>query len=372
MDMTAIMLAMCLIIPLCGALAAIVPYFQPRTQVFAVTVPSAANTDPFLKSLKRRYAGIMLASTAVLSAACVALAMLRQTGAFFAMLVLGTLALLFESYALMLIFRRAVTAYKKQQGWAARSQQAVASIGGNSEAAPRGLSLKWSFAYLPVVFVTIAIASAGYPSMPDQIPMHISFDGTVEEWANKSVGVALFPVALEVFLIAVMVFCHWQMLVSKKWKEPGSPASSAWAYGMFARANTIVIVGCGGLVVAAVGIALELYIAGAIGIDAALFAMLASCVPLVVASIVVSVVYGQSGSRVFRRMQANEEMLVDDDEHWKLGVFYWNSADASVFVPERFGFGWTINCARPAAWAIIGTFFLVTAAFVAAAIAMIG
>ena len=44
-------------------------------------------------------------------------------------------------------------------------------------------------------------------------------------------------------------------------------------------------------------------------------------------------------------------MPVDDDRYWKLGIFYWNHDDASLFVPERFGIGWTINLGRPAAWA---------------------
>ena len=372
MDTTPVMFAMCLIMPICGVFAAIVPFLQPRTQAFAVTVPSSADSDAFIKSLKRRYAATVLVATALLSVACVAASVARNFVAFVMLISVGTLALFLASYALMLAYRRRVIAYKKQRGWAAQTQQAVASIGGEPEGAPRGISLKWSLVYVPIVLVTLAIAAAGYPSMPDQIPMHVGFDGTVDRWADKSLGVVLFPIALELFLIAAMVFCHWQALVSKKWQEPGAPASSAWAYGMFVRANTIMLVGCGAIIVAAMGISFELYIVGAIGIDLAIFAMLASCVPLVVASVLVSAAYGQSGSRVFRRMQASDDMLVDDDEHWKLGIFYWNSADASVFVPKRFGIGWTINFARPAAWAAIVGFCLATVAFVLVAAVMVG
>ncbi|RYQ26433.1 hypothetical protein PG2029B_1029 [Bifidobacterium pseudolongum subsp. globosum] len=46
-------------------------------------------------------------------------------------------------------------------------------------------------------------------------------------------------------------------------------------------------------------------------------------------------------------------MPSDDDAHWKLGVFYANHDDASVFVPKRFGIGWTVNIARPATWALL-------------------
>lgn len=50
--------------------------------------------------------------------------------------------------------------------------------------------------------------------------------------------------------------------------------------------------------------------------------------------------------------------------YWKLGIFYWNHDDASLFVPERFGIGWTINLGRPAAWTIIVGFVLVVVAFI--------
>jgi uncharacterized membrane protein len=34
-------------------------------------------------------------------------------------------------------------------------------------------------------------------------------------------------------------------------------------------------------------------------------------------------------------------------DYWKLGRFYYNPADKSVFVPKRWGRGWTINFGNP-------------------------
>jgi uncharacterized membrane protein len=42
------------------------------------------------------------------------------------------------------------------------------------------------------------------------------------------------------------------------------------------------------------------------------------------------------------------------DARWHAGIFYYNPADAAVIVPKRFGFGWTLNFARTAAWIYIG------------------
>ena len=87
---------------------------------------------------------------------------------------------------------------------------------------------------------------------------------------------------------------------------------------------------------------------GQVGFIAEIFAVLT-----IVGILVLSAVYGQSGSRVFSKLDHNENYLSDEDRHWKLGVFYFNREDASIFLPKRFGVGWTMNFARPAVWVII-------------------
>ena len=99
--------------------------------------------------------------------------------------------------------------------------------------------------------------------------------------------------------------------------------------------------------------------------QAAVFIMIAAIV-LCVGAMAISLVYGQAGSRVFKNMRTSDRLHVDDDRYWKFGVFYCNPDDASLFLPERFGVGWTLNWARPAVWAIVAGGFVVTAAFVVA------
>lgn len=85
---------------------------------------------------------------------------------------------------------------------------------------------------------------------------------------------------------------------------------------------------------------------------------------MIVGAVVLSVVYGQAGSRLFSRMRGGSEMLADDDRFWKAGIFYCNPNDASLFLLARFGIGWTFNFARPAVWAIMGACIVLTVAFV--------
>lgn len=43
----------------------------------------------------------------------------------------------------------------------------------------------------------------------------------------------------------------------------------------------------------------------------------------------------------------------DESSYYKLGLFYYNPANKRVFVPKRFGFGWTFNFANPWSYVVI-------------------
>ncbi|MCZ0944897.1 MAG: DUF5808 domain-containing protein [Gammaproteobacteria bacterium] len=43
----------------------------------------------------------------------------------------------------------------------------------------------------------------------------------------------------------------------------------------------------------------------------------------------------------------------DSSGHWKWSVFYHNPEDPKLWVEKLYGWGWTLNTARPAAWLIL-------------------
>ncbi|GKG89265.1 MULTISPECIES: DUF1648 domain-containing protein [Gordonibacter] len=349
------------LVPLTGIMTIVTPFLMRRGEVFAVTVPDTAAHDPYLRRLKRCYALIMSALTAVLTAVGAFGAFTGDAGLALAVLCVGMLLLCVGSYGLMLYFRAKVQSYKKEQGWQASARESVAVVG--DAPVPRAVSLKWNLLYLPVIAVTLAIGAVGYAQMPDLIPQHMNFQGEVTEYMEKTPFTILVPALIVAFVAACMAFAHWTILRSKRPSNPSAPATSALAYGMFARAQSILLV-AGGLALSLLGPVMELSFIGVIGLGQAGVFVVALALVIVVGSIVISLVYGQGGSRVFSRMAASERLLADDDEHWKLGVFYYNPDDASLFLPERFGIGWTMNWARPAVWAIMLAGLVLTVAFV--------
>ena len=349
------------LVPLTGIMTIVTPFLMRRGEVFAVTVPDTAAHDPYLRRLKRCYALIMSALTAVLTAVGAFGAFTGDAGLALAVLCVGMLLLWVGSFGLMLYFRAKVQSYKKEQGWQASARESVAVVG--DAPVPRAVSLKWNLLYLPVIAVTLAIGAVGYAQMPDLIPQHMNFQGEVTEYMEKTPFTILVPALIVAFVAACMAFAHWTILRSKRPSNPSAPATSALAYGMFARAQSILLV-AGGLALSLLGPVMELSFIGVIGLGQAGVFVVALALVIVVGSIVISLVYGQGGSRVFSRMAASERLLADDDEHWKLGVFYYNPDDASLFLPERFGIGWTMNWARPAVWAIMLAGLVLTVAFV--------
>ena len=39
-------------------------------------------------------------------------------------------------------------------------------------------------------------------------------------------------------------------------------------------------------------------------------------------------------------------MILQSDNNWKWGIVYYNKHDYRLWVPKRYGWGWTINFAK--------------------------
>jgi hypothetical protein len=61
-----------------------------------------------------------------------------------------------------------------------------------------------------VVVMTFAHTLAEYPSLPDRVPLHLRYNGTVDNWGPRS-SVWLLP-GLQVVVAAVMVFSGYALV----------------------------------------------------------------------------------------------------------------------------------------------------------------
>ena len=377
-DSLTLMVFLIAIVFLSGAILTATPWFMKKNECFAVTIPESAQADVRFLAFRKRYAAAVLAVTLICTVALgvvsnVVLGKMSSAtdaASLNAILVAAIVAAatipLVASFALMLHYRKRVKAIKREEGWKAERDEAVALIG--FEEAPAPPSLAWNVVYVPIVLITLALGLALYPSTPDLVPTHIDFAGNVNQWTPKGPALIAFPLLVEVFMAACFIFSHWMTIRSKKDVDPARPAISAYAYGAFARAECILLLVGGSVLTAVLGIVMILMMTEFLSMLVTMVLIIVATLVFVGAMIAFSVVYGQSGSRLVKRLEENGGIIADNDEHWKAGIFYWNKGDASLILPKRFGVGWTMNWARPAAWVIVGGFTLASIAFVAACV----
>jgi len=366
-DTTMMMLMIVALIPIVGIFLAIIPYLVKKSEVFAVTVPESSAQDPYIKKLKLRYLLIVFGLTVLLTLLSLVFLLAKSELGVIVSMGIGTLLLCGGSYALMLYFRKKVKAYKDSMGWVAQHQERTAVVMGM--AVPRPISLAWNLLYLPIIAVTAAIGYLGYGLMPEQIPMQLGLNGEVSTIVDKNTYVILIPVVIQFFLALCFASSHWIITRSKRLSDPGAPAVSSLAYGMFAHAQSLYIV-AGGLLLAAAFVTMPLTFMGVMSLMQTAILIIIAAFVLIIGALVVSVVYGQGGARVFKRMQESNILLADEDQHWKLGVFYFNRDDSNWFLPARFGIGWTVNFARPFVWIFSFALVVVTIAFIIVIITM--
>ena len=375
-DSLILMVFLIAIIFLSGTLLAATPWFMKKGECFAVTIPESAQVDVRFLAFRKRYAAAVLAVTLICAVALgvvsnVVLGKMSSAAdaaslntILVAAIVAAATIPLIASFALMLHYRKKVKAIKREEGWRAETDEAVALIG--FEEAPVPPSLAWNVVYVPIVLITLALGLALYPSTPDLVPTHIDFAGNVNQWTPKGPALIAFPLLVEVFMAACFIFSHWMTIRSKKDVDPARPAISAYAYGAFARAECILLLVSGSVLTAVLGIVMILMMTETLSMLVTMVLIIVATLVFVGAMIAFSVVYGQSGSRLVKRLEENGGIIADNDEHWKAGIFYWNKDDASLILPKRFGVGWTMNWARPATWVIVGGITLASIAFVAA------
>lgn len=342
---------------------ALTPWLTDRREVFGVTVPPVAHRDPRIRTLKTGYLRAVVGAGAACVAVSLAVWLLAgATGALWAAgaatIVVAVLAVVAQQAC-----RRKVMAVKRERGWTAAGDRRAAVVA--ETAAPEPLGLGWESLQAVALAVTILIGVLGYGRMPGRVPMHMDFAGRVDSWAVKSPSVIWYPVLVQLVMAVVMIVCHAVLLRSRRPADPERPASSAYAYGVYARAWSVYLVVVGLLVAAAMGWGFQLSLIGVVGTGTVGVLLAFVAVVAAVGAIGMGVRYGQNGARVFggddgdvtgdgwRDGDGDGTMPRDDDRHWIGGVIYWNRDDPATIVPKRFGIGWTCNFARPGAWAAI-------------------
>lgn len=328
-----------------------IPYWTRKTESFGVSIPQAVYETAPLKKMRKQYALWMsLVSGFILLLFILSYFYIGHDENSFVFFFIGLIfGYLIISFLIYLVFHFKMKKKKEQAQWQAdQPQQQVVHL----KFRHQKLTLSHAFYILPigVALGFIIFTLLRFEGLPEQIPMHYNYRGEVTRWAEKSyTNVLIMPIIL-LFLSSLMLGINLIIAKTKQQISAENPEESLKRNVIFRRRWSIFLYVMTLLL-------MVLFSLFHVNLFYPLPPILLLILPfiftfiIIIGALMLSITTGQGGSRIAIESGEKREVIDrDDDQYWKLGQFYYNKEDPSLFIEKRFGIGWTINFARPLAW----------------------
>lgn len=212
---------------------------------------------------------------------------------------------------------------------------------------------------LAFVLVTVLLTVFNYQNIPDKLVTQWDFNMNPTTITEKTWGSVMMIPAMQVFITIVMAISNQAYLSAKQQIDGKNPTASSTKSKKFRRQSSLL-----NLVISILTqllfVSIQLVtVFESISPKVVMILSLVFTILIIGLVLWFSLYYGQSGDRL-KTVEINEEeapkgniVTVDDDENWKLGMFYFNKQDPSFWVEKRMGVGMTFNLAKWQCWAFL-------------------
>jgi uncharacterized membrane protein len=331
----AVLLALVLVIGL------VLPAIADPTVPFGVRIPAGRVGDPAVTRQIRAYRWRLLGSGIVATAGSVTLyALTGET----LMLPLSVLVLVGAWYGCFILAHQGIRGAKAASGWYDGVRQGI-SVDTDLRTAPPRFPWLWLAPAVVVTIGTAVIGAIAYPSMPGILAVHYGANGTPDHEAAKSVGTVFSLVFVQVGVTALLVGIAAAIFHSRADIDPARPAGSARWFRRYMVLGAKALLGLAAMIDLGMLASSLLMWSG----TTTRWAPLTIVVP-VMAGVLVAVIVLARNNRDWNAVEEGTGLVHrDDDRQWRGGLFYINRADHALFVPRRYGLGWTINLGNPRA-----------------------
>lgn len=329
------------------------PYLTRKTESFGVSIPEEVYDHLELKGMRKRYAK----QTGIVSIIVVILYVIlnltfgnnqQDQGIWIS---ISLIVYIVGSFLIFLSFHRKMKKKKAIENWTEGKRQKTLIHTGFREQ-KLTYSNGWFALSFVLTFAMIVVTYWMYDRIPEQIPMQYNYNGEVTNWAEKSYRSVMVMPIIQFYLILLFLFINTMIAKAKQQLNAENPEKSFQQIIIFRRrwSAYIIITGIGLTVLFSM---IQLSFIVTINPILLTIVPLAFGMGVTVGAVVLSFTTGQGGSRVKTITGQKGGMIDQDDDHyWKLGQFYYNPKDPTLFLEKRFGIGWTINLARPVAWVL--------------------
>ncbi|ASK61505.1 hypothetical protein CFK37_04615 [Virgibacillus phasianinus] len=352
MNVTMVILLLVIMIPVFISLM-FIPYWTRKTESFGVSIPEEIYHSPKLKSMRNRYVvltGIVSALVAIVFLVTGSYFEDEETMSILFSIIVGLFMI--GSFFIYLKFHREMKALKKKENWSEKKSQLVV-VDTKFRDQKLTYSNLWFIISFIIAFASMFITFRFYDRIPERIPMQYDFEGNITNWSEKSYRALMVMPIMQVYLTLLFIFINTMIGKAKQQVNAGSPEESMRRNVIFRRrwSGYIIITG---IALTLMFLLTQLSFIFKINQQLLVTAPLVLGIGVTVGAIILSITTGQGGSRVKISSSMNGQVIDrDDDRYWKLGMFYFNKNDPSIFLEKRFGVGWTNNWAHPISWIII-------------------
>ena len=345
---------------LTGCLLAILPRITRKSLLFGVRIPGSAQNDPDVIRMKRQFTLLMAGATILVLTAGAFLYYYRNDSALLLSLYQPTALLLVQYAAFIPLWKKSIQ-LKNARNWHVHyigtSQTAVSGLKGRLKSMPWG----WYVISLALCGIAAAFSMMMYPTLPETLATHFNANMVADAWAPKSPGVVLSMPLIAFGMILFLLGSNIILYFTKLQVSIENPVLSYAQHKMYRRMMShmlgFITIIMTLMFLLMMPMVLNIYIPPAGAMYIGLFIL---TVLMVLPPIWISVKAGQAGSKLKPLLTAQEEKEMKsfsslsfgksidrgDDSFWKLGLFYYNKEDPSLFVEDRFGSNGGLNLAR--------------------------
>lgn len=330
---------------------AFIPYWTRKTENFGVSISESMYFRQDFKVMRKKYTSILVIISVILFVSFLILGFQLEEKTVMILFTIVTVAYFVSSFLLYLPFHFKMKQIKEVENWQQDRKQSLVI---DTKFREENLTYSNGWFLIPalITIATIAFTFIVYENIPKEIPIHTSFSGKVT-YDKKSMGNVLILPITQLFLVGMFLVINYVIKHSKQQVSVENPHTSKQQNVMFRRRWSLYMVVTSILITIMFTFLQMTFIYPSLLAYEALVTFSFTGI-ILFGAILLSITTGQGGSRI-KRSEKNENGKIDrdDDRHWKLGQFYVNKNDPSIFVEKRFGVGWTNNWAHPVSWIFI-------------------
>lgn len=235
---------------------------------------------------------------------------------------------------------------KKRNNWFEGKKQVVTVSLKRREDIKNYPSKLWFLIPAILILVNVVVTVLRLPYLPDKIPLHYDINGQVDRWGFRSFSnfISIFLVQIGLFVFLYLIYRL--ILKGKLSLSPVNPEKSQEKNELIKiiSARLIIILS---IIQQLIFVITNLNMLLILNINSMTY-IIATLTSLTFLVIVFSTVKIYKVIKCPLKNNINGEIVErDDDEFWKMGLFYYNPEDPSLFVEKRMGIGWDFNYGHP-------------------------